>query len=374
MWWIEKQKELLGISGKHENLIVYDSESIINSINTIKSQSAFSKVFYAMKANFNPELLKLISKHGVGFECVSPGEVKYLKKVLPKISSKDILFTPNFAPKKDYIWALQNNLLVTIDNLYLLKFWPEIFKGKKILIRIDPGEGEGHHKFVKTAGNISKFGVPVDEINKIKKYTEKFDIEVIGLHIHKGSGVKNVSNWVDSAKLLINIAQSFPSIKIINLGGGLPIREKIHDQMFDIKKVNDLLINCMNKYEGYEFWIEPGRYIVGESGVILSHVTQTKEKNGYYYVGIGVGMNTLIRPALYDAYHEIVNLSQLEQRNTKKITIVGPICESSDTLGHDREFPLTKENDVILIANAGAYVRSMSSNYNLREIPYELII
>jgi len=144
--------------------------------------------------------------------------------------------------------------------------------------------------------------------------------------------------------------------------------------MFDIKKVNDLLIDCKKKFKNYEFWIEPGRYVVGESGVILTHVTQTKVKKDYYYVGIGVGMNTLIRPALYGAHHEIINLTQFRQKNTIKITIVGPICESGDTLGHNRDFPRTKENDVILIANAGAYVRSMASNYNLREIPEELII
>lgn len=374
MWWIEKQKKLLRISANHANLIVYDSETINNSINALKSQSAFSKIFYAMKANFNPGLLKLISKHDIGFECVSPGEVKFLKKVLPKIPSENILFTPNFAPKEEYIWALKNNFLVTVDNLYLLEFWPDIFKGKKILIRVDPGKGDGHHNFVKTAGNISKFGIPVNKINKIKKYTEENDIEVVGLHVHNGSGVTNVSNWVNSAKLLIKIAQSFPSIKIINLGGGLPIRERADDQMFDIKKVNDLLIDCKKKFKNYEFWIEPGRYVVGESGVILTHVTQTKVKKDYYYVGIGVGMNTLIRPALYGAHHEIINLTQFRQKNTIKITIVGPICESGDTLGHNRDFPRTKENDVILIANAGAYVRSMASNYNLREIPEELII
>jgi len=374
LWWTKKQKELLNISVNHANIIVYDSETINNSINSIKSQAAFSKIFYAMKANFNPELLKLISKHNIGFECVSPGEVNFLKKVLPKISSEDILFTPNFAPKDDYIWALKNNLLITIDNLYLLEAWPQIFRGKKILIRIDPGKGEGHHDFVKTAGNISKFGIPINKINKLKEYIEKYNIEVIGLHVHNGSGIKNVSNWVNSARLLINIAQSFPSIKIINLGGGLPIRERIDDTIFDIKKVNDLLLACKKEFKNYEFWIEPGRYIVGESGIILSHVTQTKKKDGYYYVGIGVGMNTLIRPALYDAYHEIVNLTKLKKKNSTKITIVGPICESGDALGHDRELPPTKENDVILIANAGAYVRSMASNYNLREIPKELII
>ena len=374
MWWIEKQKKLLAIADNHANLIVYDSETINNSINTIKEQSAFNKIFYAMKANFNPELLQLISKYDIGFECVSPGEIKFLKKVLPKISAKDILFTPNFAPKKDYIWALKNNLLVTIDNLYLLESWPDIFRGKKILVRIDLGKGDGHHDFVKTAGNISKFGIPINKVNKIKQYTEKYDIEVVGLHVHNGSGVTNTSNWVNSAKLLIDIAQSFSSIKIINLGGGLPIRERVSDQAFDIKKVNDLLIDCKKKFKDYEFWIEPGRYIVGESGVILSHVTQTKKKDGYCYVGIDVGMNTLIRPALYDAYHEIVNLTKLRQKNATKITIVGPICESGDVLGHDRELPSTKENDVILIANAGAYVRSMASNYNLREIPEELVI
>ena len=120
-------------------------------------------------------------------------------------------------------------------------------------------------------------------------------------------------------------------------------------------------------------WLEPGRYIVGESGVILSHVTQTKKKENYFYIGLGVGMNLLIRPPLYDAYHEIINLTKYKEKNEIIASIVGPICESGDKLGKDRYLPHTNEGDVMLIANAGAYVRSMSSNYNLRDMPKELL-
>ena len=156
--------------------------------------------------------------------------------------------------------------------------------------------------------------------------------------------------------------------------GGIPIKEKMNEDNFNFNKFQDSLNEIKKDFHGYEMWLEPGRYIVGESGVILSHVTQTKKKEKHFYIGLGIGMNVLIRPPLYDAYHEIINLTKYKERNKIIASIVGPICESGDKLGKDRNLPYTNEGDVMLIANAGAYVRSMSSNYNLRDIPKELLL
>jgi diaminopimelate decarboxylase/aspartate kinase len=158
------------------------------------------------------------------------------------------------------------------------------------------------------------------------------------------------------------------------LGGGIPIKEKLNEDNFDFNKFQDSLNKIKKDFLDYEMWLEPGRYIVGESGVILSHVTQTKKKQKHFYIGLGIGMNVLIRPPLYDAYHEIINLTKYKEKNKIIASIVGPICESGDKLGKDRNLPYTNEGDVMLIANAGAYVRSMSSNYNLRDIPKELLL
>ena len=374
MWWTSKQDDLIEIAADGCDKIVYNKQSIIDSIKKLKKISSIDRLFYAMKANYNPSILNLIYENGIGFECVSPGEVKHLIKSVPGIDLNRIIFTPNFAPKSDYIFAIENNLNLTIDNIFPFEEWPDLFIDRDVFIRVDPGIGDGHHEHVVTGGNFSKFGIPINDIEKVNEYSKKYNINIKGLHSHNGSGIKDISSWINTANILLEIANKFPSIKIINLGGGIPIKEKLNEDNFDFNKFQNSLNKIKKDFLGYEMWLEPGRYIVGESGVILSHVTQTKKKQKHFYIGLGIGMNVLIRPPLYDAYHEIINLTKYKERNTIIASIVGPICESGDKLGKDRNLPYTNEGDVMLIANAGAYVRSMSSNYNLRDIPKELLL
>ena len=372
MWWTSKHEDLIEITADGCDKIVYNKQSIIDSIKKLKQISSIDRLFYAMKANYNPSILNLIYENGVGFECVSPGEVRHFIKSIPNIDLNRVIFTPNFAPKSDYIFAIENNLNLTIDNLFPFEEWPNLFIDRDVSIRVDPGIGAGHHEHVVTGGNFSKFGIPVNDIVKVSEYSKKYNINIKGLHSHNGSGIKDISSWTNTANILLEIANKFPSIKTINLGGGIPIKEKLSEDNFDFNKFQDSLNKIKNDFLEYELWLEPGRYIVGESGVILSHVTQTKKKENYFYIGLGVGMNLLIRPPLYDAYHEIINLTKYKEKNEIIASIVGPICESGDKLGKDRYLPHTNEGDVLLIANAGAYVRSMSSNYNLRDMPKEL--
>jgi len=374
LWWTSKQDDLIEIAADGCDKIVYNTQSIIDSIKKLKQISSIDRLFYAMKANYNPSILNLIYENGVGFECVSPGEVKHLIKSIPGIDLNRIVFTPNFAPKSDYIFAIENNLNLTIDNIFPFEEWPDLFIDRDVFIRVDPGIGDGHHEHVVTGGNFSKFGIPINDIERVNEYSKKYNINIKGLHSHNGSGIKDISSWINTANILLEIANKFPSIKIINLGGGIPIKEKLNEDNFDFNKFQNSLNKIKKDFLGYEMWLEPGRYIVGESGVILSHVTQTKKKQKHFYIGLGIGMNVLIRPPLYDAYHEIINLTKYKERNTIIASIVGPICESGDKLGKDRNLPYTNEGDVMLIANAGAYVRSMSSNYNLRDIPKELLL
>ena len=374
MWWTSKQDDLIEIAADGCDKIVYNKQSIIDSIKKLKQISSIDRLFYAMKANYNPSILNLIYENGIGFECVSPGEVKHLIKSIPGIDLNRIIFTPNFAPKSDYIFAIENNLNLTIDNIFPFEEWPDLFIDRDVFVRVDPGIGDGHHEHVVTGGNFSKFGIPISDIARVNEYSKKYNINIKGLHSHNGSGIKDISSWINTANILLEIANKFPSIKIINLGGGIPIKEKLNEDNFDFNKFQDSLNKIKKDFLDYEMWLEPGRYIVGESGVILSHVTQTKKKQKHFYIGLGIGMNVLIRPPLYDAYHEIINLTKYKEKNKIIASIVGPICESGDKLGKDRNLPYTNEGDVMLIANAGAYVRSMSSNYNLRDMPKELLI
>jgi diaminopimelate decarboxylase/aspartate kinase len=374
IWWTSKITQLLELSEVHRNSIIYNVDTINENIDRLGQLDSIDGLFYAMKANYSDDILKTVVKKNIGFECVSPGEVQYLINLFPNIDPARILFTPNFSPKEDYIFALERNLVVTVDSLYPLKAWPDIFMGKKIMARIDLDVGDGHHEHVNTGGDSSKFGIPLIQISELKHLAKANNITIGGLHTHSGSGIKNASNWIDVASKLVEIASNMPLVKIINLGGGIPIRERLDDNSFDFKQLNTLLLELKIKHPRFKFWLEPGRYIIGEAGVILTKVTQLKEKGKNYYIGVEVGMNTLIRPALYGAFHEIVNLSRYGLPNTQSVTIVGPVCESGDKLGINRKFPLTIEGDTILIGNTGAYVKSMASNYNLREIPKEIMI
>lgn len=373
-WWMKKRAELLSLAESEANAYVYDKDSVIEAATNLTGLKNVDRILYAVKANFNADLLKAVDANGVDFECVSPGEVEWLEKVIPGLDHERILFTPNFAPREEYAWGLERGLQVTLDNLFPLQAWPELFKGQKLFVRIDPGQGRGHHEHVKTAGVHSKFGVPRFEVAELKRLIAAAGAEVIGIHAHSGSGILDPNNWRTVAGELVQIAEQFPGVETIDLGGGLGVPEKPGDKPIDLSTVDATLAEIKDAYPQYRLWLEPGRYIVARAGVLLTRVTQTKGKGEMRYIGVGTGMNSLIRPALYGAYHEIVNLTRADQAPSETVTIVGPICETGDRLGSDRLLPPTEEGDVILIANAGAYGYVMSSRYNMREVAKEIVI
>ena len=373
-WWLTKRDDLLRIADEQLNTFVYDIESIRGAAAGLRSLESVDRILYAVKANFNDDIIRTLADADVDFDCVSPGEVKHLQSVLPDLGKTRLLYTPNFAPRDEYEWAISEGLQVTLDNLYPLQAWPEVFNGQKLFIRLDPGTGRGHHEHVKTAGIHSKFGIPRFEIDELIRLLKNANADVIGIHAHSGSGILDPDNWRSVAAELIKVAEQFPNVDVIDLGGGLGVPEKTGDAQFDLAALDETLSAIKKAYPKYRLWLEPGRYLVSQAGVLLSHVTQTKGKGDMRYIGIGTGMNALIRPALYGAYHEIVNLSRVHDAATESVTVVGPICETGDKLGSDRLLPPSEENDVILIANAGAYGRVMSSSYNLREVPPETSI
>lgn len=373
-WWESQRDTLLAIAKENSPLYVYDQSSLDNAGKKLMDCDAVDGVFYAMKANGHPDILKRFYAMGLNFECVSPNEVDTILKLFPDIDRHRILFTPNFAAREEYEKALDLGLYLTVDSLYPLEHWPDIFSGKEILLRIDPGHGEGHHKFVITGGDASKFGIPIAYLEQARTLAEKNNISVIGLHVHSGSGILQPDNWRDSAELLISLLEQFPNVSILNLGGGLGIVERPGQRPLDVSAVNTSLKAIKASHPNVALWLEPGRFLVAESGIILAKVTQIKAKGESYFIGIETGMNSLIRPALYGAYHEIVNLTRLNAPKTTMANIVGPICESGDTLGYSRMLPETQEGDIMLIANTGAYGRVMSSHYNQRDPAEELYL
>jgi diaminopimelate decarboxylase/aspartate kinase len=373
-WWLSKRTALLELAARHSSAYVYDLATIRSQAERLLALKNVGRVCFAMKANSAPEVLRTLHAAGVAFECVSPGEIARLRELFPDLDPRQILYTPNFAPRADYVAGLDAGVWLTLDNLHPLREWGDLFRGRELFLRIDPGQGRGHHKHVRTAGSHSKFGIPLFELEEVRDLVAKAGAKVVGLHAHVGSGILASETWQRVGGDLIAVAQDFPDVRVLDLGGGLGVPEKAGQPGLDLAAVDASLAEIRAARPGTEIWLEPGRFLVAEAGVLLATVTQTKGKGQVRYVGISTGMNSLIRPALYGAYHEIANLTRWDEPATEVATVVGPICETGDSLGVDRLLPPSREGDVILIANAGAYGFVMSSHYNLRDPAVELAV
>jgi len=373
-WWRQKRTRLLAMAKDQSSLYVFDRGSVSSAAERLKKIASVGRFLYAVKANPFASILQTLASHEVGFECVSPGEIKHVLDCVKGIDPSNILFTPNFAPRDEYVAAFDAGVLVTVDNLYPLKEWPEVFAGRDIFVRVDPGQPRGHHHHVKTAGINSKFGVPIESLPELVALAQKSSTRIVGLHAHRGSGIRAPQEWAKTGQLLSTVSELFPEARVLDLGGGLGVPERASQVPLDLGALDDSLKALKTAFPQFELWLEPGRYFVAEAGVLLAAVTQTKYKGDSVYVGVNTGMNSLIRPALYGAWHDIVNLSRLDDSDSVIADIVGPICESGDTLGRGRRIATPNSGDILLIGNAGAYGHSMSSHYNLREPAEEFML
>jgi bifunctional diaminopimelate decarboxylase / aspartate kinase len=263
---------------------------------------------------------------------------------------------------------------LTLDNLHPLREWPELFEGRDLFLRIDTGAGAGHHRHVRTAGQASKFGIPIAELEEARRLASGVGARITGLHAHIGSGILDATVWRENARHLVELAGRFPEVRILDLGGGLGVPDRAGQPGLALTQLGEGLTAVKQAHPEFQFWLEPGRYLVARAGVLLARATQLKGKGELRYLGIDAGMNSLIRPALYGAHHEIVNLTRHGEPATSRYTVVGPICESGDVLGRDRQLPETREGDVLLLADTGAYGHAMSSRYNLREPAVESLL
>ncbi|MEX2532033.1 MAG: bifunctional aspartate kinase/diaminopimelate decarboxylase [Gemmatimonadota bacterium] len=373
-WWEDSRERLLELMDGEDAAYVYHLDTVRHRVKALRELAGVDRVLFAMKANFNPEVLGAALEAGAGFECVSRGEVEAVLDLFPELARERILFTPNFAPREEYQYALEQGVRVTLDALHPIQHWPELFRDRELFVRVDPGEGAGHHEKVSTAGWRSKFGIPPSEMDELETRLGAVGAKVVGLHVHAGSGVPSQDHWARTGRFLLAMAERFPDVQVLDLGGGLPIPQRPGEVPIDLSAVGAGLEELRAARPGIEIWLEPGRFVVGEAGVLLARVTQTKGKGEARYVGVATGMNSLIRPTLYGAFHEIVNLTRLHEPRTERVQVVGPICETGDRLGMDRLLPPTGEGDVLLIATAGAYGRAMASSYNLRPPAREIVI
>lgn len=373
-WWQTQRQQLINLAQDASPCYVYDESTIVQQIRLLKSLQGIDKIFFAMKSNSNVDVIKTMYANGIGLETVSPGEINRVKSSIDKIRTQDILFTPNFAAINEYQSALEQGLYVTIDNKSILLDYPEVFANHSVILRLDPGHGSGHHRYVRTAGEHSKFGIHESELQQVKDFCDQNNINIIGLHAHAGSGILEHQNWQRIISYLTAQIPIFDQVSIINIGGGMGITENPFEQGLDLTELDKIVLSFKQKFPQLKFWMEPGRFLVANAGVLLAKVTQTKTKGNKGYIGLETGMNSLIRPSLYGAWHNIVNLTRLDDELDFTATIVGPMCETGDILGIDRKVPQSSTGDVFLIANCGAYGFSMASRYNLREPAKEIFI
>lgn len=336
------------------------------------------RVNYSAKANSNIEILRIVLDEDIDVDAMSPGEI-YLQK-LAGYTSEKIFYIGNNVSKEEMQFALQQNVLVSVDSLSQLESFGQINPGGDVAVRFNPGIGTGHHQKVVTAGKNTKFGVQKDFVPMVKEILSKYNLNIVGINQHIGSLFLEPDSYIKGVQSLLEIATQFPDLKFIDMGGGfgIPYHEKEGRLNLSVlsKRLNSILDDFLKKYDNKDviFKIEPGRYIPAECGVLLGKVYSVKENYNKTYVGTDLGFNVLMRPVLYDSYHAVIVFNRDESKTEENATIVGNICESGDIIANDRKIKKVSLGDVIAVNNAGAYGFAMSSNYNCRLKPAEVLI
>jgi diaminopimelate decarboxylase/aspartate kinase len=373
-WWRTRRDDLLALAATGTPRYVYSRRALSEHAARLRAAVPADRALYAVKANSHPEVIATLAAQGLDPECVSIHEVEHVLRTLPDLPPARILYTPNFAPRVEVERAAALGVQITLDNATLLTAWPDLWAGRDLFVRVDPGTGKGHHAHVRTAGDHSKFGIAPGDLPEVARAATALGARVIGLHAHVGSGVDETQTWATTARTLAAHADAhFPEVRTLDVGGGLPVATG-GATPFDLEAAGRALAAFRSERPAFAVWVEPGRFLVAEAGVLLARVTQTKDKGDVPYVGLDAGMNTLVRPALYGAHHDIYNLTRIDEAPASRYTVVGPICESGDAFGTNMPLPLCREGDVVLIDTAGAYGAAMSSRYNLRPLAEETML
>ena len=359
-------------------LYVYDANTIILQIEKLKN--AFSsidlKIKYAAKALTNINVLRLMKQQGIGVDVVSVNEGRLA--MMAGFAPAEIMFTPNCVDFSEIEEAVTYGFSINLDNLPALEKFGRMYgHSKGCAIRINPGVMAGGNYKISTGHDQSKFGISIQQLPQILDLVKKHNLYINGLHVHTGSEVVDVEVFLKVADILFKAALNFQELDFIDFGGGFKVAYKEGDKVTDVNALGSALSASFQKFcEDYgkklQAWIEPGKFLVSEAGVLLVKTTVVKETPAMTFVGVNSGLNHLIRPMMYDAYHHVSNVSN-PNGESKTYTIVGYICET-DTLAAERKLPEVQEGHILAIHNAGAYGFSMASQYNARLRPAEVLI
>ena len=345
-------------------------------------------IHYAVKANSSLSFLKILDSEGASFDCTSMGEVFTCFKA--GISSDKIIYTGNMFTDTDFKFAVKNDVLVNLDSISQLKRLVRIHESlgkekKTISFRINPEFGAGHHIHTVTAGKNIKFGILEEQSIEAYRKAKEAGFEKFGIHQHIGSGVINALDFAKPANKFIGIIKKIIEIldikfEFIDFGGGLGISYRPEEEPLDLNKYREVVIDPFKNLVKSEkisepvFKIEPGRYLTAESSILLTQINTVKNNGHKLFAGVDAGFNTLLRPTLYNSYHHIISCNIKGREKTLTYDVTGPICESGDILGKNRELKKLEEKDILAILDVGAYGFTMSSTYNSRPRPSEILI
>ncbi|MDE1865202.1 MAG: diaminopimelate decarboxylase [Candidatus Micrarchaeota archaeon] len=359
---------------------VYNADLIVQQYKNAYKFIKWPKlqIFYAMKANYNPDILRLLRDCGACVDTVSPGDVRLaLKNGYPP---GKLLYTAVNITDAEMREVKELGVLMNVGEISRLKKYGKAYPGTEICLRFNPEVKAGEFVQIQTAGVLSKFGILMEDIETVKKTVSKYRLKVVGLHSHTGSGIADTEKFFESMKKIASLAtrENFPHLRFLDFGGGFKVPYKPEEHRIDYVKFGEEITTLISSFsERYgrplELYFEPGKYMVAESGYLLVEANTIRNNRGRVIVGVNSGFPQLIRPVLYGAYHHIINVTNPQGKPTL-CDLAGNVCEGGDVFAENRLIPKIRENDIIGLLCGGAYGYAMGGNYNLRPMPAEVIV
>ena len=357
---------------------VYHAERIADQYK--KLQKAFknsnARFFYACKSLTNINILKYVQSIGANLDCVSVNEVRL--GLMAGFDKQNILYTPNCVDFDEIVEVKELGVNINIDNISILEqFGNKYGNSYPVCIRLNPHIMAGGNYKISTGHIDSKFGISIHQLRHIERIVKTTNLNVTGIHMHTGSEIKDIRVFLEGLEVMFNTASHFPNLEFIDLGSGFKVPYQAGDTETDITTLGEKVALAFADFEKetgkkLQVWFEPGKYLVSQAGYFIVKANVIKQTPAAVFVGVNSGFNHLIRPMMYDSYHHIENISN--PTGAERIyNVVGNICET-DTFAWDRKLHEVREGDLLVFYNAGAYGFEMSSNFNSRLKPAEVML
>ncbi|HEX7927965.1 MAG TPA: diaminopimelate decarboxylase [bacterium] len=365
-------------------LYVYEEAVIREQAQVLRK--AFAKAapdfHFAMKANNNPALLRILLEEGMGIDAVAPFEVRLALEV--GFPAAKVLFTGANVTEDELRYCLEQGVTVNVGSLTELERFGRLAPGGRVAVRVNPHVGAGHHHHVITGGKDSKFGIYVTQVAAIREAVQRHRLQLVGVHMHIGSGILKTDDMLEAMQIMLDAARQFPGLEFVDFGGGFGIPYRPGQKPLALDELGSAMAEYFDDFRkthgsGVRMKLEPGRFLVAEAGTLLARVTSVKSTPAHTFVGTDSGFNHLIRPAFYGSYHEIANASAMAA-DPKAVVVAGNICESGDVFTQnadgpeDRNIPNPEVGHLLAICDAGAYGMVLSSQYNMRPRPPEVLV